>query len=254
MKASWYSALRVALCAASFISLPAAALAATYTVPVPNQFSRGWYDDTGFHGLDPSFTDNYYVGREDEQFRNFFIFPLPLLAPGESISSVSLVLYCPANVAAVGRGYDSPDPTETYQLFSIDRTSIAALRAGGTGLTGIFADLGDGISYSGGAVVSSANEGTDIVIPLNPAFLAYATANLGSEVVLGGAVTTLAPVNNFFVEGIFGHTSVGVDGVGLNQTRLIINTVPEPSSAALLLSSALFCLRRRSLRTHRRIS
>ena len=41
-------------------------------------------------------------------------------------------------------------------------------------------------------------------------------------------------------------------GVGLNQTRLIIDTVPEPSATALFLPGSAFYLRRRPLRTHKR--
>jgi hypothetical protein len=243
------STIRLAVCATVIGTLTLVATAATYTVPVADPFSRGWYDETGFHGLDLSFTDNYFAGREGEQYRNFFIFSLPMLAPGESIASVSLSLFCPsAYPEGAPRGYTSPDPTETYQLFSLDSTSIAALRAGGTGQTGIFTDLGDGTPYSAGTVVAAASQGTDIVIPLNADFLAYATAHLGGDVSLGGAITTFAPVNLNLPEGVFAQTGVSAS-VGLNQTQLIINTVPEPGSAALLLSGALICLRRKSSRT-----
>jgi hypothetical protein len=78
---------RAATSAALFVSLMPAAPAATYTIPTADQFSRGWYDGTGFHSLDPSFSDNYFAGRNGEEYRNFFIFSLPALALGESISA-----------------------------------------------------------------------------------------------------------------------------------------------------------------------
>lgn len=239
------STIRAATCAALLVSLMHSAPAATYTIPTADPFSRGWYDGTGFHSPAPSYNDNYFAGCNGEEFRNFFIFTLPVLAPGESISGVSLALYAPPSDGSDIGGYNSPDPTETYQLFSIDGTSNAALRAGGTGLTGIFADLGTGISYSAGTVMSPASRGTDVIIPLNAAFLAYAMTNLGGEVSLGGAVTSLNPMNLEETEGVFGYSGGGV----LNQTRLIIDTVPEPSATALLVLGGAFYMRRRSLRT-----
>ena len=241
-----HSTFRAATCAALFLLLTPAAPAATYNIPTADPFSRGWYDGTGFHSRNLGFTDNYFAGCNGEEFRNFFIFTLPVLAPGESISGVSLALYAPPSDGSDPGGYHSPDPTETYQLFSIDGTSNAALRAGGTGLTGIFADLGTGISYSAGTVMSPASRGTDVIIPLNAAFLAYAMTNLGGEISLGGAVTSLNPMNLEETEGVFGDSG----GVGLNQTRLIVDTVPEPSATALLLLGGAFYVRRRSLRTH----
>jgi hypothetical protein len=123
-------------------------------IPTPDLASRGWYDFTGYHD---STNDNYVVGNaEDGPYRNFFVFALPVLQPGESISSIDLILYCPP-----GFGYNSSDPTETYQLFTLENTTIAALRAGGDGLTNIFADLGEGEAYNAGFLLSAGNAGTD---------------------------------------------------------------------------------------------
>ena len=254
MNIRFLPAARAITCAACILAIVSAASAATYVIATPDRSSRGWYESAGLHVIDH---DNYiaglYVdeGEPTAHFRSFFIFPLPTFAPGESITAISLVLYCREvdPVSATFGGYDSPDPTETYELFAVDRTSIAALRAGGGGLTDIFADLGDGTAYSIGTVMSPLSEGSDVVIPLNAAFLAYAAANLGNEIALGGAVTTLNLPNPDQTEVVFGYSGSGIyEGGSLNQTRLVITTVPEPTSAALLLSGACLYLRRQRRR------
>ena len=222
--------LRAILSAALALKFAATALPANYIIPIGDPFSRGWYDNTGFHGLNPVFTDNYFAGREDfEEDRNFFIFALPTLSAGEVISSADLILYCPPT------GFEGVDATEVYGVFAVENTTPAMLRAGGSGLTGIFADLGGGTAYSSGTIVSAADNGNDVTITLNSAFLAYAQANLGGEVAIGGAILSYQPVDNGYVEGVFGRSGLSA-GVALNQTRLVVTTVPEPSAAMLCLA------------------
>lgn len=139
---------------------------------------RGYYSATGNH--DPA-NDNYYAGYNGSQFgntfRNFFVFDLP----GATVLSATLYLWNPSN------GHYSLDPSETYSLFDVS-TSIAALRAGGSGLSGIYNDLGSGTSY-GSVTVTSASNGTYISIPLNSSF---PNAANGGSIALGGAITTLS--------------------------------------------------------------
>jgi len=67
-------------------------------------------------------------------------------------------LFNPISPPALGNGYRSPDPTETYELHDYVG-SIPTLVAGGSGLTGIFADLGMGALYAS-TTVSAADDNT----------------------------------------------------------------------------------------------
>ena len=219
------------------------ASAATYVISPATEFSRGWYNDVG--ETSSEFGIGYYgAGREGEEYRNFFIFSLPELAPGETITSATLLLYCnPEGANGYGIGYHSEDATETFALFSLDTTSIAALRAGSGSRASTFADLGDGTAYCAGAVLSAASQGSDLAIPLNADFLAYSAANLGGEVALGGAVTSLrAEAERIYGENVFGGPA------SLQTSRLEVTTVPEPSSIVLITAASGLLLRRRRVR------
>ena len=123
-------------------------------------------------------------------------------------------------------------------------TPIAALTAGGTGLTGIFDDLADGTSY-GSVVASPADIGGTITVNLNAAALSDLNAATGLFA-FGGALTSLGQQGA--IEGLF----VGSDSLTPPTTALTLTTgqvsVPEPSAigalGALLIGS-LFVRRRR---------
>lgn len=207
--------------------LPLSLQAGTYVLLPPDLDSRGWYDNTGAH---PPALGNYIVGQPSaNSFRNFFIFDLGGLPTSETVTSATLTLYNPSIATGSSMdGYQSADPTETFQLFSVDSTSLTALKAGGTGLTGIFADLGDGTAYNDGLVVSAASNGAHLAITLNASFLAYAQSNWGGQIALGGALTTLS--------GSPGEALFIATHVPLNYTTLTLTTtlaIPEPSVAAV---------------------
>jgi hypothetical protein len=214
--------LRLLAGAAFLFTVERQAAAAVVTLPTADRSARGWYDSSGSHD---SANDNYLAGAyADGPYRNFFIFTLPTLQPDESIVSASLILYCPLG------GYSSSDPLETYQIFALENTSIAALQTGGDGLTNIYADLGDGTAYSTGVVLTAASSGTDVIIPLNGAFLAYAGMHSGGAIALGGALTSAVDGGSCF------NGSGSLNGITLNQTRLNVTVVPEPSVALLLVT------------------
>ncbi len=75
-------------------------------------------------------------------------------------------------------GFGSSDPTETYTMHGVS-TPTDQLIAGGSGLTGIFDDLGSGIAY-GSTVVSAADNGQLVRVDLSPA----AVADLASKLVV----------------------------------------------------------------------
>ncbi|MFO0815773.1 MAG: S8 family serine peptidase [Gemmatales bacterium] len=146
----------------------------------------GWYNSTGFH--DP-INENYIVGQASStlQYRDWFVFDVPV-ATGP-ITAARLELYNPSSTVNDGNGYISPDASETYALYDVT-TPVSTLRAGGSGLTGIYDDLGTGVSY-GSVTVTAASNGTFIVINLNAAGIAAVSAAQGGQLAMGGALTTL---------------------------------------------------------------
>ena len=96
-------------------------------------------------------------------------------------------------------GGEVGDATETVGVFDVS-TSIASLRAGGSGLTGIFADLGGGTQH-GETITSNANEGAWLYITLDAAFVAslQAVSNSNGQIALGTAIQTIGGTNNQYI-------------------------------------------------------
>lgn len=152
-----------------------------------NCVNQGWYDSTGFHN---SAVSNYLCGEDaiggTNLYRNFFVFNAPMDA--DSIVHAELLVNSYTN--------SSPHGQETYLLRSVS-TPIATLEAGGSGLTNIYNDLGDGAVY---AVrnVSTNESGQKAIIPLNVKFINDTTAAgaSGRQIALGGSIVSLDPTNN----------------------------------------------------------
>ena len=83
---------------------------------------------------------------------------------------------------------DSSNTFATFQLYDVTN-SINALTNTQAGATGIFADLGNGMTY-GGRDIYTNEAGHIATIPLNNTFLGTAMAASGGSVALGGAVTS----------------------------------------------------------------
>lgn len=163
---------------------------------VLNAVDSGWWTHLGSHNAN---NPNYIAGRENGlEFNNFFVFNLAGI--NEPIASATLV--ATNGLASRGPGYRSPDPSETYTLFDVS-TPISALTTSGNGQTTIFDDLGTGISY-GSRDITAADNSRPVPIALNDAGIAALNAALGSQVALGGAVTTLARQARF--EQVFAFT------------------------------------------------
>jgi hypothetical protein len=180
-----------------------------------NAVDNGWYDELGDHV--PGLT-NYIVGQNRTcpgpncvTFRNWFVFNL---AGVGNVTSATLRIPT--------ADYNSPDATETFSLFDV-ATPIPTLRAGGSGLLGIYADLGTGASY-GSRVYSAADDSQTRDITLNAAAIAAINAALGGDFALGGALTSLSGIEQY--EFVFGNSQG-------NVPQLIVQT-PEPVSLALL--------------------
>ncbi|MFM5958430.1 MAG: hypothetical protein ACKOQ2_14915, partial [Dolichospermum sp.] len=168
-----------------------------------NAADTGWYDSTGFHN--PGNT-NYVVGDGGVLYRNWFTFNLPTLtAPIIS-----------AQLKVKNWEYTSNDATETYQLQEVT-TPVPTLTAGGSGLTAIYADLGDGAIYGSQNYQNTDDYGTS-TITLNAAAISALTARSGQAFAFGGLLTTLDTLIN--QEYVFGFSNSVVPA----DVQLILNT------------------------------
>lgn len=164
--------------------------------------------DSGSHsasGNHAAGDENYLVGWEDEELRNFFVFDLSGLPAGEEVITVTLRAYNPApgepDPSYTG-GYDSADATETYDLHEV-LSPAAAVTATSVGLPAVFTDLGDGAVY-GSYTASLADNGTFIEVPLNFEGVVAVGAATG-DFVIGGGISSLT--SSFAVEElVFAHT------------------------------------------------
>ena len=149
-----------------------------------NAVVSGWYNSTGFH--DPS-NPNYLAGEGSigtDIYRNWFVFNAPV--SGNSIIHAELIINCYWNI--------SPHGQETYLVRKVT-TPIATLEAGGSGLVGIYNDLGTGAVYSVRCIAT--NESNQrAIIPLNVTFMKDATAVGGGQIALGGSIATLDATDN----------------------------------------------------------
>jgi hypothetical protein len=149
----------------------------------------------------------------------------------QPIASAKLALFVPSELA--GPGYNSPDPSENYELNDVT-TSIATLVAG-TGGAAAHADLGSGVVY-GSRTMTAADMGTVVEITLNPAAIAALDSATGL-IGIGGWLTTLDGVAN-------SEFTFGSSGSATDTTELRITLVPEPSSAILCFVASLVLMLR----------
>ncbi len=170
------------------------ALIVSATAPVAAQdlileaVDSGNYDWEGDH----SSGNTYYPAGDTaasgyNELRNFFVFDLSAVTG--PVLGATLELYNPSDPPDAGDGYRSPDPSETYSLWEVV-TDIPTLTAGGSGLTGIFDDLGGGTGF-GTIDMTAADNGTMVSIPVNHNAEASITAATGGLWAVGGAVMTL---------------------------------------------------------------
>lgn len=121
------------------------------------------------------------------EYRDFFVFDLSMLSG--TVSRAALSLYNPARPPDPGNGYVSSDPSERFAVYEV-ATDITTLTAGGTGLVGVFHDLGDGTVY-GSAAMTKLDNGTSVLVGLNHNAVNAINAAIGGRWAVGGAVTTL---------------------------------------------------------------
>jgi len=200
--------------------IPLTLVAATSAAPslaatlVLEAVDSGLYFASGQRGGGPT---NYAVGVFPlvPEARNFFVFDLSGVT--DEIISATLRVYNPPS------GYYSPSPSETLGLFDFT-SSIAALSAGTGGVTA-FTDLGSGTSY-GTRVVTAADDGQIVAMPLNAA--ALADLQLADDLfVLGGRLMTYDGSQ----EIIFAFSGPSAPD---HTRQLVLEIVPEPGTSGLL--------------------
>ncbi len=189
---------------------------------------RGWYNEFGLH---QSENDNYIVGSTDSLngtvFRNFFVFDIPSLGPGENYTLALLRLFNDTSLVAV---------PETFRLWSVEG-SIDALVAG-TGGPSAVEDLGDGTEF-GTALIDTAS-GNTVDVQLNSAGLAAVNARKGQRIAFGGTLTNTGGGTESFAFGYTGNSPANpADGsttLTLRPTDGGANgggAVPEPGEWAV---------------------
>lgn len=200
---------------------------------------HGWYSAAGNHS--PA-NINHIVGRGETGTitRNFFVFQIPasLTDPSLTIESAELRIlnFAGSNplTGAPIAGFASPDASEVFELYSVS-TPVSTLVAGGTGQTGIYADLGSG-TVLGQVTVSGANNGGLVHISLNSAALSLMKSAAGQLFAFGGAITTLGTTTQ--PEHLFAWSSLNEPQP--RELRLeIVQVVPEPAALQLTLAAAL---------------
>ncbi|WP_272481077.1 Calx-beta domain-containing protein, partial [Microcystis aeruginosa] len=174
----------------------------------------GWYDVTGYH--DPGNT-NYVVGDYyGSSWRNWFTFNLPTLTAPIISAQLKVNTY----------EFSSEDAIETYELRDVT-TAVPTLTAGGSGLTAIYADLGDGAIYGSRDYKNEDDDDYQFrTIDLNAAAISALTAKSGQSFALGGLLTTLDTIDNS--EYVFGFSNGNVGDV-----QLILNTGTATKSISI---------------------
>ena len=215
--------LSLGLCRTILLGLSLAGRTAHAATIVIAATTSGWYTDSDSSGQG---NENYLVGMRGSEYRNFFVFDLTSLL-NETVVSATLRLWNPIADPPdlLYNGYQSIDPTETYQLVEV--TTPAATLLLGALPTPVYQDLGDGTAY-GSRVFSVADNGTNVEIALNPAAVVAIDGAIGLFAI-GGHLTTLQ-ASPFDLETVFA-------GTGETSLReLVIETVPvpEPASGALV--------------------
>jgi hypothetical protein len=126
---------------------------------------------------------------------DYFVFDLSGIS--QEITSAQLTLSNPFGF------YVSPDPSETIN-FSDVSTPINQLEATGSGQVDIFNDLGSGTSFG----TQTVTPGTDVVTTtLNTDGIGALTAGLGSQLAIGGSLTTISGTDPQFIFGDTGSLS-----------------------------------------------
>jgi large repetitive protein len=178
-------------------------------------FDTGWYDQTGFHGptnrnyaaANPAILPDVTNGDTNH---DFFAFRLGAGVITGNILSATLTAFNPPG------GYVGPAGGAMFDLWDVS-TNIDTLVAGGSGLVGIFNDLGSGASY-GSRLVSAADSNSSVVIGISGQGLtdlqtAYSTTSLFA---IGGSFDAISSVPE---PGTYALMGIGFAALGWLKRR-----------------------------------
>ena len=211
---------REAYCAATLIALFIFVRCSVVSAQTVNldYIDRGVYNEAGGHVRG---YQGYVVGDNRAtdgpgDIRNFFVFDLSGITQAIASAKLALSVPTPGGFASIYR-------SENYELHDVS-TPLAAL-LDGTGGVAAHTDFGTGVVY-GSRVMSSADIGTIVEIPLNASAIATLDAANG-PVAIGGSLTTLDGDES--VQLVFNQSYTTQS---ISQLRLTL--VPEPSSMTLM--------------------
>ena len=152
--------------------------------------TTGWYDFTGMHSAT---NPDYIVGNcsisncgGGAAYNDFFTFNLGGISAG-SITSVTLSAWNPLSPPYLG--YQGPP--NTYTLYDVS-TPIDTLNMSNSGAVAIYDDLGSGVSY-GSVGVSTADNGTQVLVSFDLAGITAANLAAGGEFAIGGSLGVYNP-------------------------------------------------------------
>jgi hypothetical protein len=186
----------------AFVLFPLPARAETQVL---DAVDSGRYTSAGAH----SPTSTLYMSTVGGS-RNFFVFDLVNLSSSRPITSATLEVFTGVVSAGTFGGI-------SYTLFDVS-TPVATLVAGGSGLTGIYVDLGSGTPFSDLVDIPPEDAATVKLIPLLQAGVAALESARGGLVAVGGDPTGLG--------GNFAFGSTDVTGV-----KLVVQFEPTPAPA-----------------------
>lgn len=98
----------------------------------------------------------------------------------------------------------------------------------------LYGKLGDGSLALGGLAITPAMDDSFVDVVFTPAGVGYLSGFVGGMVVLAGVVPSATPPA--FPQQPFGFTGPDIPGGDLKTPTLTVTVVPEPGTAALLLS------------------
>ncbi len=110
----------------------------------------------------------------------------------------------------------------------------------------MYTKLADGPLVLSSAVLSPAEDGTTIALPISPGGLGYLNIFVGGPLVLGGKLVTAVPPDT--PQSVFGYTGPDIPLGDPLTPMLMITYVPEPATGTLALLVAVYAscaLRRR---------
>lgn len=207
----------------------------------------GWYDVNGYHD---SGNKNYVASHNTP----FIYYPIGYPIPSGTTPLRNYLAFDLSGVSGniIGATLRLQNPVEswttppTYTIYDVTAPSnvvkSSQLVLNDPVGVGVFNDLGSGTSF-GSILVDGSFSGGIAEISINSAGIAALNAAKGGDFVFGGSLSA-----SFDEQFVFGFTH---DGVFVRELVLQTASVPEPSSALLMIGASIAALR---LRKHKKAS